>query len=124
MTDEKQPDLPNVIRDPGGYRELSKPFETFTAANEAINAFFKDVRELRKKHKLPDVYIILKGTAYREDAADDEESEGDWIISQHHGSSLNCEAMCAWAYGQEAAKRQEAISKQMSRGISRREHQK
>ncbi len=117
---EPQPDLPNVIRNPGGYRALSEPFENFAAANEAINDFFKDVRDLRAKHRLADVYIILRGSALGEDG-----DEGDWIISQHHGSSLNCESMTAWAFGQEATRRQESIAKVVAAGgITRREHQK
>ena len=39
------------------YAELSKPHENAEAGGAALKAFFADVYELRKKHRIPDVLI-------------------------------------------------------------------
>ena len=94
------------IIDYAGYQELSVPFESVGLANDAVNAFFRDVRELRKKYKLPNVYTILAGLAVGDDGA-----VGEWITSQHHGDSFKCESMTAWSFGKEAETRRNDIAK-------------
>lgn len=111
--------MSEVIKDSANYRKLSEPFSSFDEANSALNAFFKDVRELRVKHKIPDVYIILSGSAIAEDG-----EEGEWIISQHHGNRLKSEPMTAFAYGHEQVLRQEAVAKALKGGIKQRPPQK
>jgi hypothetical protein len=94
------------IVDYAGYLELSVPFESVGLANEAVNAFFRDVRELRKKYKLPNIYTILAGLAVGDNGV-----VGEWITSQHHGDALKCESMTAWALGKEAETRRDDIAK-------------
>jgi len=48
----------SVRNDPKLYRQLSEPFPSVDKANEAISAFFRDIEEARKKHRIPDVVVI------------------------------------------------------------------
>lgn len=48
-----------TINDPSRYAECSAPFETLDKANEALTAFFGDVMESRKKHRIGDAYVIV-----------------------------------------------------------------
>ena len=116
MSEEEQKSLPGVaVRDEDNYRKLSEPFPSFDAANEALEAFFKDLREVRNKHKMTDVYVIISGSARTASG-----EEGEFVTSQHHGSSLKSESMVAWALGTEQTRRQEAIAKMIKGGIKKR----
>jgi hypothetical protein len=46
-----------VINDPALYRKLSEPKENLEAAKAAFDAFYKDLREIREKHGIPDLVI-------------------------------------------------------------------
>ena len=107
---EKQPLLPAVT--PDRYRTFCAPMAP-DEANEKLSAFADDVYELRNKHGIRDVHIILGVTVSCEDG-----EEGDVMSSAHFGSSLVAESMTAWAFGQEAAKRQETISKLVASSAS------
>ena len=47
------------ISNPGLYEEMSKPYENASSATKAMQAFADDLRELRKKHRIPNVVAIL-----------------------------------------------------------------
>jgi hypothetical protein len=102
----KKPDVESagLFNDPGLYRRLSEPFPTVEAGNEAIQGFFRELRELRAKWKLPDVYCVVMGNAVHPNG-----SEGKFIISAHNGSAAEAEAMIAWAMGYEQSLRQDRI---------------
>ena len=46
--------------DPALYRQMSIPFNTIDQANEALAAFFAEVAELRKKHRIADVVCLCE----------------------------------------------------------------
>lgn len=58
-----------IVSDPAHYRKLCEPFASTEAAGEAVDAFFKEVRALRDKHKIPDVYVMLEVTCLVPDPA-------------------------------------------------------
>ena len=55
MGDKKQ----QSIIDPDNYRNLCEPFETDDAAYEALEKFWEEFYEIRNKHKIADVYVIM-----------------------------------------------------------------
>lgn len=99
---------------PGLFRELNVPFESTEKANEVFNAFFKDVGELREKHKLPNVYMICVVTTKNEDG---EESQG--FVNAMYGDQTLGEMMTAWALGQEQVLRQERVMSLLSKGLKK-----
>lgn len=92
------------INDPKLYRELNVP-RTAAELDEQCEGFNKELRELRIKYKLPDVYCICRVTVLGEDG-----EEGDVMMRFHNGSGLLAESMTAWAYGYEASQRLEMIA--------------
>jgi hypothetical protein len=101
MPDEKQPELPGVIRNEARYRDLSKPFESAGAFSAAVDAFYQELGELRVKYKIPDVYLIIEARALNAEG-----EEGQYFTALHYGDSSKMENMTAWAFGQEQATRQ------------------
>lgn len=82
--------------DPGNYRAMSVPFPDDKTATDAINAFFADVRELRKKHKITDVQIVVSGSVSGPDG-----QEFSFCVNGHHGNASRAVEMLAWAFGKE-----------------------
>jgi hypothetical protein len=93
------------IQDPANYRAMQEPHENADAAVAAYEAFFDEVMAARKKHRIVDVHVISKVRALRDDGA-----EGEMLLAGHIGNSAESEAMCAFAYGQEKARREEYIA--------------
>lgn len=102
-------------KNPARYRDLSKPFENYDVANKALSAFYDELSELRQKHKIANVYVILKVNAVGEDG-----EEGEALSSMHMGSGLEAESLCAWAYGREQSRREQAIAALLKDGGKRK----
>jgi hypothetical protein len=92
--DEEKAD---VIHAPATYAKLSEPFESNEAINEAWFAFQKELYELRKKHRVRDLTLVLGGSFVQ----DGEPAEAR--ITMHFGSSLNKLPALAFAYGEAKA---------------------
>lgn len=93
-------------QDAKNYHELSKPFDSEEQAHENINNFFDEIYELRKKYKIPDVLITVKGEVSLEDG-----KSGSFINSHSYGNSLNVLHMAAFTYGQMQSEQKENIAK-------------
>lgn len=83
------------------YVEMCKPFENGGEANTALQGFFDDLEEIRKKHRIADVHTIVKVMI----------CNGSGISSMHVGDSRNGEMMCAWGLGQETEVRRQEIGR-------------
>jgi hypothetical protein len=92
--------------DPENYSKLSVPFESSDTASEALENFYKEVGELRKKHKIPDLLMIVKASVKYEDG-----EIGDIIHHSFYGNVLNQLPMAAYVYGQTQADHEEVISR-------------
>ena len=104
-----------MFSDPENYRQLSQPFESLDAADKAVQSFFSEVSELRKKHKITNLYLIV-GSSVTTDTG-----EPEFLTTRHFGDSLKRESMVAYAFGQEQSERQELIGKLLSgKGIVHR----
>lgn len=95
-----------IKNDPENYYKMSEPFESSDLANEAIKQFHDELAELRKKHKIRDVLIVLNGAVRYEDG-----NVGEYMICNTFGSVMNAMTMAAFAYGQEKENHSEIIGK-------------
>jgi hypothetical protein len=97
------------------YGQMCEPFENQAEANEALTAFFEDVKAAREKHGITDVHLILSGYT-----AGGEDDPGAWLTSAHIGSPREAEAMCAWALGKAQEERRAMIADFLSIGKTKR----
>lgn len=84
-------------QDPKTYREMLVPHESRDVAAEQADAFIEGVRELRKKHRMANVLLVVE-IRYE---AGGEETNG--MVSAHLGDTLQAEPMAAFAYGFQAS---------------------
>lgn len=80
---------------PDTYRAMSEPFESASDLSEALTEFYADLRELRAKHRIADVLVVVK------DAYLHEEGEVPMMSRMNAGNSLNCLPMATWLYAKE-----------------------
>ena len=99
-----------MAANPSLYRQLSEPFPTPEAASAAIEAFWEELEEIRKKHKIPDVHMVLAWKSLGSDG-----QPGEYTASAHLGNELMAEPMAAYAYGKEQADRRERIASVVER---------
>ena len=99
------PDKRMTVCDPALYRELSKPFPGATAAQDAMEGFWRDLREIRAKRKLPNVCVVIAVAIAGEGG-----NESTGFNSLHCGDALQAEPMLAWALGQERAAARRILS--------------
>ena len=94
-----------MIPNPDLYRELDVPFESQTEANAALDGFWSDLAEARKRHRIPDVVASIRITFQ------DAEGEAQVFTSCEFGDVLRHEAMVAHTLGQLQSERQQRIAK-------------
>lgn len=114
-----QEELPQVEIDPARYRKLSEPYASKEAGQAAIVAFFKDLGEIRVKHKIPDLYLVIRATVLTED-----QEEGTVTTSIHFGNELEAEGMLAWALGRVQSERQDRTAKMLRHGLKHQKNRK
>lgn len=102
---DKQPKLP--ICDDENYAAMSQPFEDAKQANEALQAFYDEAYELRNKHKLANVTIVVLASI---------KGSGRFMSNTHFGSSVEAETMAAWHLGMTQAERQDIVRRAMEQG--------
>jgi hypothetical protein len=95
----------SLIDDKNNYLAMSAPFANAGEADKAISAFSDELYVLRNKYRIRDVHTIVSVSI-----VGDGGKTGDIITHGHFGDTLHSESMCAWAYGNAAAERQEAVA--------------
>jgi hypothetical protein len=93
--------------DPENYRKMSEPFNGLDEANNAISAFFEEIGESRKRHRIPDVVVALSVNVRYEEGG----REGAPITYATYGDAHKTESLLAYALGSEANERRERIAK-------------
>ena len=88
------------------YRICSEPFASPEEANEVLRQFFKELYELRVKHKIHNLTVVV-GDSY---------GTGEFFCSAHFGNPLQAESMAAWRFGEAQAERQAATIKLIGEG--------
>jgi hypothetical protein len=96
---------------PATYREMNQPFAGPEAAEAAVNGFYRELYDLRVKHRLADVYVAIRVPV------DYGDSEGVVHAGAHIGDPFLAEAMTAWAFGYEQSQRQERTAEILSDSI-------
>jgi hypothetical protein len=112
------PKMRDGYTDVATYRELSQPFGSTDACNAALKAFYEDVREARKKHKIRDVLVVTSGSVTYEG----DDGEGEWVTMASFGNSATVPSLAAYAYGQATAEEREHLNKLLGgKGTRRRD---
>lgn len=81
-------------------------------SNDRINAFFKDLGELRQKHELADVHVIVRTNVL---TADGREAPG--LCTIHYGDQMQVLQMCSYAMGHAQGEHQKFILAARSQGM-------
>ena len=105
--------MSDTIQQPSTYRKMSEPFPNVGEVNEANKAFFKDLYDLRNKHHIRDIHVVVSGSYL---SADNTE-ELDYVLNLHIGDSMKAEAMAAWALGKVQADRQEMVERMRTQQV-------
>jgi hypothetical protein len=95
----------NIKKDPENYKQMAVPYENQDEANKAMSSFYDELSELRKKHKVRDLVVIVYGSVISDG------EEGEFMNSMAFGNSINHLAMAAFAYGKEKQSHNEMIQK-------------
>ena len=95
--------------DPNLYAELCSQQFTAEEVDKALQAFWDEVYELRKKYKLRDVSIIVGGNVA---------GQGPFMWDAHAGNEAEAESMAAWHLGSTQARRQERIRETMEMALT------
>ncbi len=93
------------VNDPENYHNLSAPFESAELANKAISDFYDEVNVIRKKYKIPDLLITIKGSVKYESG------QGEFMNIISFGNQLNQVPMAAYTYGKTQTDYRELINK-------------
>lgn len=92
--------------DPENYHKMSEPFESQDLATDALENFYNDVEDARRKYKIPDILVVTKGSTKYADG-----HIGQWIQHTQYGNQLEGEVMAAFVLGQMQAERRENVNK-------------
>lgn len=106
METEKRKE-PERIVDPDRYAEMSVPFDSGAAANDALKSFWHELYELRVKHGIANVSVIVR---------DSIKGTGQFFWTGHIGDPMQRESMAAWNLGQAAVDRQNMIASIIEEG--------
>lgn len=87
---------------PARYSEMSKP-RTSDEVDKSIDAFIKDVREARIRHKIADVHVIVRVIVDRDG------DEAPALATLHCGAIQEAEGMCAYAFARSAEERRKFV---------------
>ncbi len=106
---DKQPPLPGGFKpDPKRYRQASEPHPSRQAAEEAVNAFYDELSELRVKHRIRDMLVVYS-VSFEEKDGQESASFGNTGF----GNPSLWESMAAFVYGVEKRRREENISQML-----------
>lgn len=97
-------------KDPELYRRMSEPYADLDAANDAFNGFFKELYDLREKHRIADVHIVASVPIMTADG------ETASLVRFHIGDSMKAESMLAYAFGSEQAQRESEVLRMLAQG--------
>ena len=93
------------FNDPATYRELTEPHANSNAASDAYEGFVKELKELRKKYRIPD---LAWSALIR--LVDDDGTEGTCMVYGNLGDHSLAECLTAFAWGKASGERQKRVS--------------
>jgi hypothetical protein len=101
------------ISDPANYRRMSEPFANVEEAGAAYEAFMKELVELRKRHRIKDVFVVSEIAVITADG------EAAATMVAHLGDAMHELALAAYGFG-EASERQKRIIEQAQANARKR----
>jgi hypothetical protein len=104
-----------MAANPKRYRELSEPLPSREAADAFANGFFKDLDELRVKHKMRDVLVVVSGSYL------DGEEEIEFALPMAIGDQSKAYTLAAYAYGYLRSEHEEQIVQLLMKARKKRE---
>jgi len=81
-------------------------------ANDRLNAFFKDLGEIRQKHGLPDIHCIVQ-----QNTLTDTGGEAPGLCTIHYGDQRNALSMCSYAMGHAQGESQKFVLAARAQGL-------
>lgn len=100
---------PTVVRggsaNPERYMKCAEPFKTQDEAEQALRDFLDAVEELREKHRIANVAIVVKDSSW---------DIGTFMVDGFWGSEMEQETMLAFSLGRAQSDRQERIDRLMA----------
>jgi hypothetical protein len=99
--------MAKAIHDPANYRKMCEPFESYDAAVAAVEKFYDEVSEARKRHKIPDVLIAFTVNFMTP------EGEAEMSSHGHIGSVEREEGLAAYTYARAKADRDERVARRL-----------
>ncbi len=101
-----------MTNDPNHYRMMSDPFADATQANDALAAFFDDVKAARDKHLIADVAVVVQVTVRAPDGA-----PRNACASAYYGDPLaNKLALLAREYGAAREQHEQVMAETIEAG--------
>lgn len=100
---------------PALYRRMSEPFADKDEAHAATVAFFEELGELREKHRIRDVYVIM-GFSWM-----DEDEELESILPMQYGDASKGPLLTAFAYGVECEEHAAKMGRAVRQGKEKAE---
>lgn len=104
-----------MAKNPALFRAMREPFETAELADAALKSFFEGLAELRKKHDLANVYVVVADSCKLPDDPTAEGGEGEFIATMMLGDEQLAESMAAYAFGHEQSQRQHRVAAIMAK---------
>lgn len=98
-----------TTNDPSNYRRCAEPFADAEHANEALAAFFADVKAAREKHRIADIAVLVEVSHM----LDGEEVRGS--ASSFHGDSARVLPMLAREFGAAQQRHEDHLAALMAR---------
>lgn len=96
---------------PTRYRELSQPHASPAVLDESLQAFFDEVSAARERHKLANVFLIVKTPVM-----DSTQKEVEMGSTLRLGDSFRMIELVAWAFGKEQADQREMVASAVAHG--------
>lgn len=110
---QKKFDTELGTENPALYRELCEPFPSPNDAEQAVQAFAAELYDLRAKHRIRDLLIVVSATVKY---PSEEEGEVSCVI--HFGDELKSENMAAYGLGFLQSQRQERTAKTLASAVN------
>ncbi len=92
------------------YHTLSAPFASIEEADDAVKAFHKELAELRVKHKIPDLFVVM-GISFQVEANEEGDDLRSIMVPAYMGDQSHQERLAAFGFGVASAERQEETAK-------------
>jgi hypothetical protein len=99
-----------LVHDPANYRRMSEPFANIDEAQTAWTAFVDELVELRKKHRIKEVFVVGEISMIRNDEAG-EPFESAATMAFHLGAQSETIRLAAFGYGVETERHKQEIER-------------